>query len=555
MLLEAEKSGAKDFSIIRALAGGTTVFEVRGDGELTLQKLDVQTYGATVHYGGMNVAHGGVTVGDGGFSVAQSTLSDTVASMTASFAGYDGTMLELYSSGSTTTAQKQNFMIISAGTSSSSETFSVRGDGKTTIADGGLYIGGGGATIIDGGLIIQKGGLDLKDKSGLNVSRGGLYVKNGGATITNRADNMTGLSITSYVDRANAAALSVRAVAAASTNFNIFEAIYDSNSPTPVPVFTITGEPKTVISEGGLKVEAGGMNVTAGGLDVAAGGATIQGGGLKVVNSGATITDDVVIEIGSLTVATGGITSTSAITTAGMVSSAVITTSGGIVSTAVITATQISTTSGLSSAGLDSTGVITTPGLDSTAVITTTTLEAVGIVKTAGLSSSAVVTVSGAIKATSFETTSDARLKQNITALSSERLRNLLSVQGVSFQWRREQFPERNFGNETMFGFLAQDVEKYFPEIVRRDADGWRRIQGGAFEPLLMEGIRFHDRRIAQLEEENRQLNDRLSQLEQEHTTLRLDAEAQKERDVARDAQITRLLEITRVFAHEPAAR
>ena len=99
LLLEAEKSGAKDFSIIRALAGGTTVFEVRGDGELTLQKLDVQTYGATVHYGGMNVAHGGVTVGDGGFSVAQSTLSDTVASMTASFAGYDGTMLELYSSG------------------------------------------------------------------------------------------------------------------------------------------------------------------------------------------------------------------------------------------------------------------------------------------------------------------------------------------------------------------------------------------------------------------------------------------------------------------------
>ena len=222
----------------------------------------------------------------------------------------------------------------------------------------------------------------------------------------------------------------------------------------------------------------------------------------------------------------------------------------GIVKTAGLASTAVITTT-----TLESKTAITTPGLDSTAVITTTTLEAVGIVKTAGLSSSAVVTVSGAIKATSFETTSDARLKQNITALSSERLRNLLSVQGVSFQWRREQFPERNFGNETMFGFLAQDVEKYFPEIVRRDADGWRRIQGGAFEPLLMEGIRFHDRRIAQLEEENRQLNDRLSQLEQEHTTLRLDAEAQKERDVARDAQITRLLEITRVFAHEPAAR
>ena len=80
-------------------------------------------------------------------------------------------------------------------------------------------------------------------------------------------------------------------------------------------------------------------------------------------------------------------------------------------------------------------------------------------------------------------TSTSRRATCNITALSSDRLRNLLSVQGVSFQWRREQFPERNFGNETMFGFLAQDVEKYFPEIVRRDADGWRRIQGGAFEP------------------------------------------------------------------------
>ena len=141
-------------------------------------------------------------------------------------------------------------------------------------------------------------------------------------------------------------------------------------------------------------------------------------------------------------------------------------------------------------------------------MITKSTITAVGIVKTAGLSSSSVVTVSGAIKATSFETTSDARLKQNITALSSGGW-NLLSVQGVSFQWRREQFPERNFGNETMFGFLAQDVEKYFPRSSGRDADGWRRIQGGAFEPLLIEGLRFHDRRIAQLEEENRQLNDR----------------------------------------------
>ena len=66
-------------------------------------------------------------------------------------------------------------------------------------------------------------------------------------------------------------------------------------------------------------------------------------------------------------------------------------------------------------------------------------------------------------------------------------------------------------------GILEQD----FPEIVRRDADGWRRIQGGAFEPLLMEGLRFHDQRIAKLEEENRGLRDSDATLRRELAELR----------------------------------
>ena len=54
-----------------------------------------------------------------------------------------------------------------------------------------------------------------------------------------------------------------------------------------------------------------------------------------------------------------------------------------------------------------------------------------------------------------------------------------------------------------------------------RHADGWRRIQGGAFEPLLMEGLRFHDQRIAKLEEENRGLRDSGATLRRELAELR----------------------------------
>ena len=41
-----------------------------------------------------------------------------------------------------------------------------------------------------------------------------------------------------------------------------------------------------------------------------------------------------------------------------------------------------------------------------------------------------------------------ARFKQNITSLASDRLRHLLSLHGVSYQWRRDEFPERKFGND-----------------------------------------------------------------------------------------------------------
>ena len=73
-----------------------------------------------------------------------------------------------------------------------------------------------------------------------------------------------------------------------------------------------------------------------------------------------------------------------------------------------------------------------------------------------------------------------------------------------------------------------------------------------------MEGLRFYDRWIAQLEEENRVLNRRLVQLEEDHAALRREVEAQKELDGARDAQISRLLEISRVLSrldHEGADR
>ncbi|KAJ1452955.1 hypothetical protein M885DRAFT_568002 [Pelagophyceae sp. CCMP2097] len=95
----------------------------------------------------------------------------------------------------------------------------------------------------------------------------------------------------------------------------------------------------------------------------------------------------------------------------------------------------------------------------------------------------------GTVSAQSFVTTSDKLLKTNVTSLD-ERSRRLLELRGVSYQWNQEAFPERWFDNATHFGFLAQDVEAVFPEIVRVDDAGWRSIQVDSIEPLIVEVLR-----------------------------------------------------------------
>ncbi|KAJ1448144.1 hypothetical protein M885DRAFT_574810 [Pelagophyceae sp. CCMP2097] len=108
----------------------------------------------------------------------------------------------------------------------------------------------------------------------------------------------------------------------------------------------------------------------------------------------------------------------------------------------------------------------------------------------------------GTVSAQSFVTTSDKLLKTNVTSLE-ERSRRLLELRGVSYRWNQEAFPERWFDNATHFGFLAQDVEAVFPEIVRVDDAGWRSIQVDSFEPLIVEVLRDMRRVLADLAVQN----------------------------------------------------
>ena len=98
------------------------------------------------------------------------------------------------------------------------------------------------------------------------------------------------------------------------------------------------------------------------------------------------------------------------------------------------------------------------------------------------LSAAGNLTVTGTVVAScGLLICSDARYKKNITSLNNS-LDNILKVKGLRYDLRQAEFPEKNFSDKNQIGFIAQDLEKIFPEMVLR----MKRV----INPWIMDGLR-----------------------------------------------------------------
>jgi len=166
----------------------------------------------------------------------------------------------------------------------------------------------------------------------------------------------------------------------------------------------------------------------------------------------------------------------------------------GIASTATITGSGFSSVISVGSITA-SAGTLTVAGITTTGAITGTTM-----------SLSETVTSSSAMYATAFITPSDRRLKANVASLDM-RAKDIFRLNGVSFNYKRRRLPVLSEGgdssrlgevardgvvdlNVTHFGFIAQEVELDFPELVDRSADGTRHVVYDGFLPLFLEGMK-----------------------------------------------------------------
>ena len=123
-----------------------------------------------------------------------------------------------------------------------------------------------------------------------------------------------------------------------------------------------------------------------------------------------------------------------------------------------------------------------------------------GNVGMGNLTPSVRLQVSGDIIANSIAGSSDIRFKKNIQTVEHA-LDKIKALRGVYFNWNKEAFPDKNFGNQNELGFIAQEVEQVVPEIVTRDntKEEYRSVKYDKLVALLVEAIKEQQKQIDSL--------------------------------------------------------
>ncbi len=106
---------------------------------------------------------------------------------------------------------------------------------------------------------------------------------------------------------------------------------------------------------------------------------------------------------------------------------------------------------------------------------------------------------------------SDARFKKDIFTLASP-LEILGQLRGVRYEYRTEEFPEKDFPAGENFGLIAQEVEAVLPQAVATDDSGEKSVDYLEFIPVLIEAVKAQQ---AIIDDQQSQIDELRSLIEQ----------------------------------------
>ncbi|ETN12459.1 hypothetical protein PPTG_09284 [Phytophthora nicotianae INRA-310] len=352
--------------------------------------------------------------------------------------------------------------------------FKVDATGATTIAAGGLTVGGG-VTVSNTGLMVSAGGASITGgitavDTGVTVTTGGARVYDTGTT----ADTLT-VKNTATTGIFSGALLSLD-TSTLTTGFSLISASVAGGSPK----FSVEASGLTTIAAGGLSV---------------AGGVTITNTGLTVTTGGASITDT------GTTTSTLTLTNSNNVFDKALLSMDSTATSGfSLISAKVGGTPQFTVTAGgattIYSGGLSIKGGVTVvdTGITVSAgdvLISSNTQSGAAnsgaLVVTGGVGVGRDLRCAGTIYGT-VNSSSDRRLKTAIRDVESSQ-EIIRQLRPVTYKWRRDEIPARNFPAGEYPGFLADEVERILPDLVQEDGDGWKSLNYVGIIPHLVRAV------------------------------------------------------------------
>jgi len=109
------------------------------------------------------------------------------------------------------------------------------------------------------------------------------------------------------------------------------------------------------------------------------------------------------------------------------------------------------------------------------------------------------VRASGSLTANAFSCSSDLRFKKDINNLDSA-LQDIMSLNGVSYEWKTEEFTNRGFTEDRQIGLIAQEVEEVLPDLVHTGKDGYKSVDYQSLSAVFVEAIKEQQKIIESLE-------------------------------------------------------
>ena len=94
---------------------------------------------------------------------------------------------------------------------------------------------------------------------------------------------------------------------------------------------------------------------------------------------------------------------------------------------------------------------------------------------------------------------SDKRWKSNIKTIENG-LSKVTKLRGVTFDWNRDKYPDKEFSDKKQIGVIAQEIEEIFPELVTIGENGYKGVNYSKMTAVLIEAVKELDEKVNEIE-------------------------------------------------------